>query len=216
MKLKFIGHSCFLVTSSDGATVIIDPYKSGAYGGAICYDPIIDQADIAVLTHEHEDHGNVKDLPGHPLSVSMESRVRGIEFDMVMTWHDQAEGAERGPNRIVCFSIDDIRLCHLGDLGHVLKDEQASAVGHVDILLVPVGGRFTIGPDEASEVIGQLKPRIVVPMHYKTDKCLFPIEPVDTFLNGKEPVRRSSSSEVIFTRDDLPGRLTYLYIPPSN
>lgn len=216
MKIKYIGHSCFLITSSNEVSLIIDPYKPGAYGGAICYGPILDRADIAVLSHEHEDHANVKDLIDQPLSVRADSRVRGIEFDMVDTFHDDCEGQDRGPNRVICFTMDDLRVCHLGDLGHVLTPEQIAQIGAVDILLVPVGGRFTIGPAEADQIVEQLQPRIITPMHFKTDKCLFPIEPVDAFLDGKSEVRRSSSSEVVIQKPDLPATRTYLYIPPSN
>ncbi|MBI1389328.1 MAG: MBL fold metallo-hydrolase [bacterium] len=216
MKIKYIGHSCFLLTSSTGLTIMIDPYKSGAYGGAIRYDPIVDRADIAVLSHDHEDHANVKDLPEQPLSVRAESRVKGVDFDVTQTFHDDNEGKDRGPNRCFSFELDGIRVCHLGDLGHTLTEEQVKSIGAVDILLIPVGGRFTIGPEEAHQVVEQLAPKIVVPMHFKTDKCLFPIEPADVFLEGKSEVRRSGGSEVIINKEDLPGKRTYLYIPPGN
>ncbi len=216
MKIKYIGHSCFLLTSSNEVSIIIDPYKPGAYGGAICYEPILDRADIAVLSHDHEDHANVKELIDQPLSVRADSRVRGIEFDMIDTFHDDCEGQDRGPNRVICFGMDDMRVCHLGDLGHVLTPGQASKVSDVDILFTPVGGRFTIGPKEAGRIVEQLQPKIVVPMHYKTDKCLFPIEPVEAFLDGKNEVRRSTSSEVVVNKSDLPKTRTYLVIPHSN
>ncbi|MDP8245906.1 MAG: MBL fold metallo-hydrolase [Candidatus Hinthialibacter antarcticus] len=216
MKIKYIGHSCFLLTSSDEVSIIIDPYKPGAYGGAICYSPIVDRADIAVLSREHEDHANVKDLIDQPLSVRADSRVRGVEFDMVDTFHDDCEGQDRGPNRVICFTMDELRVCHLGDLGHVLTPEQIEKIGPVDILFVPVGGRFTIGPAEADQIVEQLQPSIITPMHFKTDKCLFPIEPVESFLDGKNEVRRSNSSEVVVQKSDLPETRTYLYIPPSN
>lgn len=216
MKIKYIGHSCFLLTSSNNVAILIDPYKTGAYGGSIRYGPILERADIVALSHEHEDHANVKDLLDQPLSVRADSRVRGIEFDMVDTYHDNCEGQDRGANRVICFGMDEMRVCHLGDLGHVLTAEQVEKIGKVDVLFIPVGGRFTIGPAEADQVIEQLQPSIVAPMHFKTDKCLFPIEPVESFLEGKTEVRRSSSSEVIVNQPDLPETRTYLFIPPSN
>ncbi len=216
MKIKFIGHACFLLTDDEGTRIITDPYKSGSYGGALMYGPIMDAADIAVVSHDHEDHADVQSLPTRPLMVRTDAVVRGIDFDTIDTYHDNEQGAERGNNRVTCFILDEIRVCHMGDLGHVLSEEQVKEVGKVDILLIPVGGNFTIGPQEATQIVNDLQPRIVIPMHFKTDKCAFPIEPVDSFLEGKSPVRHASASEVVIHKEDLPEERTYLYLPPSN
>lgn len=216
MKIKYVGHSCFVITASDGTTILFDPYKTGAYGGSITYAPVLDEADIVVMSHQHEDHAAISDLPNRPLVVSSGCQVRGFVFDSVDTFHDANQGQDRGGNRIFAVTVDDVRVCHLGDLGHLLTDDHLGELGPVDVVLVPVGGRFTIGPEEATEVIGQLTPRIVIPMHYKTDKCGFPIEPVDAFLTGKTDIRRSSHSEVIIRKEDLPDACTFLYLPHSN
>lgn len=216
MILKYLGHSCFLIKSNDGTSVLTDPYKPGAYGGALTYGLISDAADIAVLSHDHEDHADLSGLPNQPLQITTGCRARGIEFDVIQTFHDNVRGKERGNNRITCFTLDGIRVCHLGDLGHILSDKQVTEIGMVDILLIPVGGRFTIGPSEATRVVRQIDPKIVVPMHFKTEKCGFPIEPVDAFLHGKKDVRRSPTSEVVLTKDELPGACTILYLPPAN
>lgn len=216
MKIKYIGHSCFLFTSGEGTRVLIDPYKPGAYGGGLTYRPVADEADIVAVTHGHEDHADLDGLPNQPLQVRAGCMARGIDFDVVDTYHDNEGGRKRGPNRVVCFEMDGIRVCHLGDLGHTLSDEQVAAIGRVDILLIPVGGHFTIGKEEAAEVIGQLNPRICVPMHYKTEKCAFPIEPVEAFLEGKASVRRSSSSEVVVNQADLPESTSILLLPHAN
>lgn len=216
MLIKYIGHSCFFLKGDQGISVIIDPYKPGAYGGAIAYDPITDEADICVLSHEHEDHADINSLPNRPLALRTSASARGVDFDTIDTFHDAEGGVERGPNRVTCFSMDSIRVCHLGDLGHLLSEEQVQSIGPVDVLMIPVGGGFTIGPEEANQVIDQLKPKIVIPMHFKTNKCAFPIEPVDPFLEKRDPVRKSPTSEVALHREDLPEICTTLYIPPSN
>lgn len=216
MKIKYIGHSCFFLTASDGTTFLFDPYKSGAYGGSITYAPVTDEASIVVLSHQHEDHAAIKDLPNQPLVVTSGCQVRGFVFDSIDTFHDKAQGQDRGENRVFVVTIDDVRICHLGDLGHELDEAQREAIGRVDVLMVPVGGRFTIGPSEATSITEALQPKIVIPMHYKTEKCGFPIEPVDAFLTGKETVRRSTHPEVILKKEDLPEPVTYLFLPHSN
>lgn len=216
MKIKYIGHSCFLFTAVDETAVIIDPYKSGAYGGSLTYAPITDSAHIAVLTHDHEDHAAVDQLSNSPLVVRTSSRTHGIDFDAIETFHDDSGGSERGANRVFVIEMDEIRLCHLGDLGHLLNEQQQQSIGRVDVLMIPVGGHFTIGPQEADQVVEQLQPRIVIPMHFKTDRCGFPIESAETFLADKNEVRRSTSSEVILRKEDVPEKRTFLYLPPSN
>jgi L-ascorbate metabolism protein UlaG (beta-lactamase superfamily) len=216
MIVKYIGHSCFLIKSNNGISVLTDPYKSGAYGGALTYGPIADSADIVTLSHEHEDHAELGSLPNQPLVVRAECRALGVGFDRVETYHDQSEGKERGENRVFLFTLDNIRVCHLGDLGHVLTPEQVEKIDKVDILLVPVGGRFTVDPREAEQVVEQINPKIAIPMHFKTDKCGFPIESAEAFLCGKNNVKRSPTSEVVLTQEDLPEARTILFIPPSN
>lgn len=217
MLIKYLGHSCFLLRSdSDSISILTDPYKSGAYGGAIAYAPITEEADICVLSHEHEDHADIQGLANRPLTVRTSAVARGVEFDIVDTFHDNTQGSERGPNRITCFTLDGIRLCHMGDLGHVLSDEQAQKIGEVDVVMIPVGGGFTIGPEEAQQVLDRLQPKIAVPMHFKTNKCAFPIEPVESFLKLHNQHRRSPTSEVHLKKEDLPASSTILFIPPSN
>ena len=216
MIIKYIGHSSFLIKSDKGPSVLTDPYKPGAYGGSLTYGLITDYADVVILSHDHEDHADINGLPNQPLQVKASSLAYGIEFDVVQTYHDASEGKERGKNRVCCVLIDGIRVCHLGDLGHVLTPEQVREIGAVDVLLIPVGGTFTTGPEEATQNVELLKPKIVIPMHYRTEKCGFPILPLDPFLEGKSNVRRSPSSEVVLHKEDLPSETAYLCIPPAN
>jgi L-ascorbate metabolism protein UlaG (beta-lactamase superfamily) len=216
MKIKYIGHSCFLFTAEDGTTVLSDPYKPGAYGGGITYLPVRDETDMVFVTHDHEDHDDIKGLINQPLHIRTGCSARGIGFDTIDTFHDNEQGKKRGPNKIFTFTMDTINVAHAGDLGHLLSDEQVQAVGSVDILLLPVGGHFTVDPQEAKTVMEQIKPKICIPMHFKTVKCAFPIETAEPFLQGGYPVRRSASSEVILVKDDLPESCSILYLPPSN
>lgn len=214
MKIKWLGHACFLITSADGVRVITDPY---AVGGGINYAPVTETADIVSVSHEHGDHGNVSTVQGKPEVVkgSGASRVRGVQFRGIATDHDASEGKERGSNTVFCFTMDGIVLCHLGDLGHVLTAAQVSEIGAVDILLVPVGGFYTIDASEASRICDQLKPRVVIPMHFRTSRCVFPIADAEDFLKEKEPVRRLGGSEVEFERESLPAATEFILLEPA-
>ncbi len=207
MQITWLGHAAFLIVSDAGLKILTDPYLAGGYGGAIGYGRIEEVVDVVVISHDHhEDHNAVDDLPGNPEVVKGAGThtAAGITFRGIPTFHDQSEGAERGPNTVFAFEVDGLALCHLGDLGHLLSPEQVEQIGRVDILMLPVGGYFTIDPQEATQVAQQLSPRIIIPMHYKTEVLNFPIAPVDEFLRGKGNVDRLGSPEFTVTRDSLP------------
>ena len=209
MKIKWYGHSAFLITSDQGAKIIIDPYESGAFGGQLSYGKIKDQVDIVLTSHDHADHNYTKDLPGTPQIVkgSGPKTAKGISMKGISTYHDPSQGSERGANTIFTLKIDNIQLCHLGDLGHLLSDKELAEIGPVDILLIPVGGFFTIDPKEATRVAEQIKPKILIPMHFKTAKCGFPIAPVEDFLKGKTNTKRPKASEATFDKATLPQQM---------
>lgn len=209
MKIKWYGHAAFLITSNQGVKIITDPYESGAYGGQLAYGKIKDQADIALTSHDHADHNDTKSLPGSPMIVKERGTksVKGVSFKGIATYHDPSKGSERGANTIFTFSVDGIKVCHLGDLGHVLSEKESAEIGPVDILLIPVGGYFTIDSKEATQVGEQIKPKILIPMHFKTEKCGFPIAPVDDFLKGKANIKRPKTSEVSFDQTSLPSKM---------
>jgi L-ascorbate metabolism protein UlaG (beta-lactamase superfamily) len=209
MKIKWYGHAAFLITSDHGIKLIIDPYEPGAFEGKLSYGKIKDQADIVLTSHDHADHNHTKDLPGTPQIVkgSGTKTSKGIPIKGISTYHDPSQGSERGDNTIFTLKIDDIQLCHLGDLGHLLSDKDLAEIGSVDILLIPVGGFFTIDPKEATRVTEQIKPKIVIPMHFKTAKCGFPIAPVEDFLKGKKNFRRARATEATFDRSNLPQQM---------
>ena len=141
--------------------------------------------------------------------------VKGVEITGVATFHDTARGAQRGPNTVFRVTVDGIRTAHLGDLGHALNKKQMQAIGPVDILLTPVGGTYTIDGRTASQVADALKSRVVIPMHYRTARCSFPIADAKPFLKERDNVRRVDGSEVEFTKQDLPEVTETVVLKPA-
>jgi len=214
MKTKWLGHACFLITSGDGLRVITDPY---AVSGGIDYSPIRETADVVVVSHDHSDHNNVAAVQGKPEVIKGPgiATAKDIQFRGVATSHDTSQGSQRGPNTVFCFTIDDLRLCHLGDLGHPLSQAHVAEIGAVDILFVPVGGFFTIDATVASHVCDQLKPKVIIPMHFKTPKCSYSIAGVEDFLKDKRNVRNTTVSEVEFQREKLPVATEIVLLQPA-
>jgi L-ascorbate metabolism protein UlaG (beta-lactamase superfamily) len=142
MKIKWYGHAAFLITSNQGVKIITDPYESGAYGGQLAYGKIRDQTDIALTSHDHADHNDTKSLLGSPQIVKERGTksVKGVSFKGIATYHDPSKGSERGANTIFAFSVDGIKVCHLGDLGHALSEKEIAEIGPVDILLFRSAG----------------------------------------------------------------------------
>ncbi|MGI5939220.1 MAG: MBL fold metallo-hydrolase [Thermoleophilia bacterium] len=217
MRLTYYGHSSFLVETRDGTRVILDPYVPGCYDGAVRYGAITDAADVAIASHTHPDHAGIDAIPGKPLVLVQpktetigDLRIKGVDV-----FHDGSHGSERGSNTIVILDDGDVRLVHLGDLGHLLTPDIVEQLGRVDILLIPVGGHFTIDHDEATEVVKALEPRIVVPMHYKTNRIDFPIAGVDPFLAGQGRVERKTSSTIEVTNGTLPKERSVIVLSPS-
>jgi len=145
--------------------------------------PVV-EADIVTSSHDHFDHNNFSIVKGSFKRINKPGKYseRGIEITGVSTYHDESKGAKRGTNVVFKYVIDGVRICHCGDLGHVLSPEQVREIGEVDVLLVPVGGTFTVNAGEAYKVVKQLKPAVTVPMHFKTPDMGFPIDGVDKFL----------------------------------
>lgn len=217
MKIKWLGHSAFLITSDNGTKILTDPYESGAFGGSLRYGRITEKVDVVTLSHEHADHGSVKDLPGQPVIIRSAGSfvAEGIAFEGVQTYHDSKQGAERGSNVAFAFVVDSVKVCHLGDLGHVLTGDQAAALGAVDVLLTPVGGFYTIDAHVAWQVAEQTAARIVIPMHFKTPKVDFPIVEVDRFLADKPNVKRHAGSEIEIRPEDLPDAREIIVLQPA-
>ncbi len=190
-KIYWAGQSCFQISVSNGkdhsADIVIDPFNE-----KIGKLPSL-SADILLVTHDHPDHNNVKGVKGDPFLISGpgEYEVKEVFIQGIPSWHDDKEGKERGKNTIYIIEAEDIKFCHLGDLGQKqLTDEQLEKIDTVDILMVPVGGNYTIDSQEAQKVIQQIEPKIIIPMHYALAKSET-LEGVDKFLKvmGKNEVK---------------------------
>jgi L-ascorbate metabolism protein UlaG (beta-lactamase superfamily) len=211
VKIKFLGHSSFKVTSNTGTTIITDPYHTAK---EFLLSEINESADIVTVSHEHPDHNNIEAIQGNPQVVKGSVKIKGIEFKTVLSYHDNVEGKERGNNLIFTFKIDGINVCHLGDLGHPLNGQQLTEIGQVDVLLVPVGGGFTIGATDATDICAQIKPKVIIPMHYKTAGLQF-LEDVGDFLRGKKDIIQSVKNEVEFEQGTLPTVPQIIVLKPS-
>lgn len=206
MKIKWYGHAAFRITTQSGIRIIVDPYQSGAYGGALSYGRIEDEADIVLTSHDHDDHNYVKDIKGKYELIKSEGQreIRGVKINAIPTFHDPVSGKERGRNLMFLIEADNLRVLHVGDLGHTLSKDKVELLGRVDILLLPVGGYYTIDAKEATKVMESLNPKITIPMHFKTEKCGFPIADVKAFLEGKKNFRIFDESEIEVTEKNLP------------
>ena len=165
MKIKWFGQSCFMITSENGTKVLTDPFKK-----MLGYKLPEIEANIVSTSHEHGDHNNINAVKSSFVHINElgEFSEDGIEIKGVETFHDKFSGSKRGKNTVYNFKIDEINICHCGDLGHILTSNQIEEIGNVDILLLPVGGLATINAFDAAQVIKQLSPTIVIPMHYRT------------------------------------------------
>ena len=209
MKIKWYGHAAFLITSDQGVKIITDPYEPGAFGGQLSYGKILDQVDFVLTSHDHADHNYIKDLPGSPRIISgvAAKTIKGISIKGIATFHDPSKGSERGTNTVFTLNVDGVQVCHLGDLGHVPGQKELAEIGPVDLLMTPVGGFYTIDAKEATQVADLIKPKVLIPMHFKTEKCGFPIAPVEDFLKGKARVKSLGASEISFDKSTLPQQM---------
>ncbi len=186
MQIVWKGHSCFQITVGQNkngqVNIVTDPYDE-TIGLKL---PKL-EADILLVSHEHHDHNNIKAVSGNPFLISGpgEYEVKEVFIQGIPSFHDQTEGKERGINTIYTIEAEDIRVCHLGDFGQKeLTSEQVEKIGSVDILMIPVGGVYTISAKEAIKVMSQLEPGIIIPMHYSFPKLKLKLEGVDKLLKA--------------------------------
>jgi L-ascorbate metabolism protein UlaG (beta-lactamase superfamily) len=206
MKIKWYGHAAFKITTDKGVRIIIDPYQSGAFGGALSYGKITEEADIVLTSHDHDDHNYTKDIKGAYTHFNKEGvyNEKEVSIEALPCYHDPSKGQERGNNLIFVIESDGLRMAHMGDLGHTLAQDTVKKMGRIDIVLLPVGGFYTIDSDEAGKVVQVIHPRITIPMHFKTPKCEFPIASVETFTDGKKGVKMANTHEIEIKKDSLP------------
>ena len=183
MKLTWYGHACFLVETAEGS-VVFDPYAPGSVPGL--HLPAL-EADTVICSHGHDDHNYEK-------GVRLTGRKPSFRLEQIPCWHDGECGRLRGPNTITLLEAEGLRLAHLGDLGHMLSQEQLAALGKVDVLLIPVGGYFTIDAAQAAALAEEINAGITVPMHYRGEGFGYEvIGPVEDFLRRRDPVLRLES-----------------------
>lgn len=214
MKIEWMGHACFVITSKDGTIIVTDPYEPNAFGGQLAYKPVKVKADIVTISHDHADHNYTKTLAGSFDVVRDAGIFKGIKFEAVKVAHDPQGGSQRGKNTIFIFEVDGIKIAHLGDLGHVLTDEQAAKLKGVDVMLIPVGGFFTIDAKEADAVVAKVAPKIVIPMHVKNKGCKFDIAPIEKFLEGKK-YERKNTTFVELKKEELPNQTQIIVLEPA-
>ncbi len=216
MKVKWLGHACFLLTSDSGLRIITDPYTTGVFG--LEYAPPAETADIVTVSHDHADHNNVAAVKGSPQVVQGvgSHEAKGVRFKGIATAHDESSGKERGANTIFCFALDGINVCHLGDLGHDLSDQAVADIGDVDVLLIPVGGNFTIDAPVAERVCQKLAPKVVIPMHFRNDRCPgFPVAGVEDFTQARQQVKTIAGSEIELKKEQLPSGAETMVLKPA-
>ncbi|MBJ7603915.1 MAG: MBL fold metallo-hydrolase [Candidatus Dormibacteraeota bacterium] len=178
MDLTWLGHACFRLRGKT-ASVLTDPYPPALGPKLRALD-----ADLVTFSHGHQNHSYRGALAGDPFLVEGpgEYEIAGVLLRGLATFHDRANGAEHGRNTVYLIELDDVRICHLGDLGHRLLDDTMDALSDIDVLLVPVGGGRTLNAQRAAEVARQVEPRVVVPMHYAQPAIAMELDPLDLFL----------------------------------
>jgi len=205
MKVSWAGQSCFKIGISKGRKkikLVIDPFKK-----KVGLKPPSFSADILLVTHDHYDHNNVKAIKGKPFLINGpgEYEVKGVFVQGISSFHDKEEGKERGKNTIYTIRAEKMKLCHLGDLGQKqLTDKQVEKIGTIDILMIPVGGKYTISGHEAQGIISQIEPKVVIPMHYKIPKLKLDLDGLDKFMKamGKNNIKKQSKYSI--KKNNLP------------
>jgi L-ascorbate metabolism protein UlaG (beta-lactamase superfamily) len=200
VDITWLGHSCFRIKGSQ-ALVITDPFPPD-----LGYTLGKQTPKIVTVSHQHPSHSYIQGIGGEPRLVKGpgEYEISDVLIIGVATFHDTEEGRKRGKNTVYLLEVDGISVCHLGDLGHLLSDEQVEEIGRVDVLLLPVGGVSTIDAAMAAEVIRQLEPRAVIPMHYKTPAINRELEPVSKFLKEMGMEQVDSQPKLNISKSNLP------------
>ena len=204
MKVRWHGHSCFEFGDSQ-LTLVVDPHD----GRSIGIRPPAVSADIVLMTHNHYDHNAVRAVRGrHDDILSREGifTVKGLEVEGLHSWHDAVGGTERGPNTMYLFTMDDISVCHCGDLGSIPDEDVLTRIRNVDMLFVPVGETFTMPLPEVKRFLEIVNPNVIVPMHYRVGGLSIPISPLDDFLDMiPENAVDYIGNEIDVSRDDIDG-----------
>lgn len=208
MQITWLGQSCFKIQGKE-VTVVTDPYNKEL---GLKLPRLF--ADILTVSHGHYDHSNIEAVSGNPFIISTpgEYEIKGVFIYGIPSFHDNKQGAERGPNTLYLFEFEGLKIVHLGDLGHLLIDDQLDKLQSVDILLIPVGGIYTINAEQASEVISQIEPRIVIPMHYKIPGLKENLDGISKFSKEMGIKETEAIDKLRITKKDLPQEETKVVI----
>lgn len=187
MKITWLGHACFILESSDGS-VVFDPFAPNYVPG---FELPELQADVCICSHKHEDHY-------YPQAVELSGKDHKLNITQIPCFHDEKAGSLRGENLISVVECEGLRAAHLGDLGHMLSDEQLELLGKIDVLMIPIGGFYTIDSKTAAELVKKISPNVVIPMHYKGEGFGFDVlETRDAFLKMMDNVKHFDSRSII-------------------
>jgi L-ascorbate metabolism protein UlaG (beta-lactamase superfamily) len=200
MDINWLGYSCFRIRGNQ-AIVITDPFPPG-----LGYTLGKQTADIVTISHQHPRHSYLQGIGGEPRLVKGpgEYEISGVLILGIAAYHDAVKGQSRGKNIVYLMEIDGVAVCHLGDIGHVLSNEQAEEMGNVDVLMLPVGGVSTINAAMAAEIIRKLEPKVVIPMHYQTPKTDRELEPVENFLKEMGQSLVEPKPKLTISKSNLP------------
>ena len=207
MKLKWYGHSCFSLTFADGTTLITDPFDDTT-GYPLCTA----RADAVLSSHDHFDHNHIASISGSPTMINTPGmhELNGIKITRTAAFHDPEEGKLRGKNVIFAVEAEGLKLVHLGDLGHMPNAEQLETIKNADVIMMPIGGTFTITTPQAVELIAQAKPRTALAMHFHNDYCQFPISDEKEFVALTGAVEMPNEIEIT-SETTLPAAIVMKY-----
>ena len=211
MKIQWLGHSCFKLTESTGTTVVTDPYDS--YIG-FKMEPV--SANIVTMSHKHKDHSAIANVTGNPTVIEGTGawEIGGVGVTGLLSYHDNDKGAKRGENTIYLYRMDGIDICHMGDIGQEMNVLLGESIGTVNVLMIPVGGNYTVDAEQAKEYVDFLMPDIVIPMHYKTENSELDIDDVDAFVNlfDEDQVVYVDGETIELDREKFDGESTKVYV----
>jgi len=211
MKIQWLGHSCFRLEESTGTSIIIDPYHP--YVG---YEMPKVKADVVTMSHGHKDHSYLGSIEGNPQIIDKAGfyEVGGVHMYSQKSYHDDEKGAKRGENLIFKYRLDGVDICHMGDIGEECNPMLVEKLMPIDVLMIPVGGTYTIDAEQAKEYIDKLMPDIVLPMHYKTKDCEFDIDRLDNFLDlfDEKDIIYMETDTLEYDRADFDGQDTKIVI----
>ncbi len=205
MTLTWLGHACFMLTLDDGRKIVTDPFDS-----SVGYKVPNVACDIVTTSHGHHDHNAVEELTSYGMCISEEGVYEAdqLRISAIASFHDEANGAKRGNNLIFKFEADGKTIVHLGDLGHITDEEQTAFIKNADVLLIPIGGTYTITTEEAIKIIEKASPACAVPMHFLTPAIGFPITDEKEFVLQTNAVYLKSNTANV---NDLKGAVIFDY-----